>query len=437
MKYIDYIIKYQNSIRPKEMSISGVYIKKSQWIDWVRSIDNTDLQQFIDDLERLGFDRIITRQSVFDMYKKGLYEGFVYTMLWGGLGILGKENLVNALSTTKTDIESKLTRVKQMIDNNDLENAFSSMRDNKPNKIKGVDISYLTKLLFFLCEDNNPTRKKNADNGNKILPLIYDKWGKNMHISLLIDSLDNEKLFKCKYLNINGYYGRRDTYNDFGIYKDYITLMNKVANELGKRPGEIEEFLFGYPKDRKNNPDSINAHTNPRVFSELYINKYCDYLIDINPKKEWSGIEEKELTTQTTNKTKKGDKQAESKKKDNKKQTNNEESSIDINYDKDRENFIKKYPNLNVFDSTKKIHNRKVFWGCDLSENLFLYVGRTYDKRTFCSIYRKGGIPQTIIQQLNDLLPKSYEDWIGKYCNYEEAVLTLYQVIDRLIVKKN
>ena len=443
MTYLDYIKKHKDVIgTPKS------FILKDEYGDKIMSKleglagNYSHFKEIYNDIPK---DKKLYRNDVFNAYGddyENLYKGFIYTILWGGFGIGQTSSyLETVIKTPKEEIVEKLQHVKTYIDNNDLKSAFNSMySDRGKNKINGIGISYLTKLLYFLCKYNNPLSKE-AIPKNIVLPLIYDRWGKNMHIALLIDStnIDSsniEMLFKCKYLSIlDKYHGNSQKYSDYEIYEDYLNHMRCVSSKYRKKPGEMEEFLFGYAKDEKNNPDSINPHINPRVFSELYINKYCDFLID--PKKEWSGISEDELTAQTTNKIKKGDKQTESKKKDNKKRNNSEEPSIDINYDNDRENFIKRYPNLNVFDSTKRIPNREVFWGCNLEENLSLYVGRTYDKRIFCSIYRKEGIPQAIIEQLNDLLPKSNKDWIGKYCNYEEAVQTLYQVIDRLKTKKD
>lgn len=448
MKYEDYIKEHQSEIKPKETSISNIYSKKPEWLSWINNIPNSDLKSFINELEIQGFNKKITRQDVFDMFDKDLYKGFIYSMLWGGIGIIDKSNLVNAFSTSKEEIVRKLGNVKRMVNGNnlDLENAFGSMlnanrRDN--NKINGVGISYLTKLLFFLCEDNNP--KKETDTNNKVLPLIYDKWGKNMHIALLIDSLDNNKMRENKYLSINDYYGNVETNTDYNIYYNYLLKLKEVANKFNKKPGEIEEFLFGYSKD-KEKEFTLYPNTNPRVFAELYIQKYCDYLF--GSKSEWSGITKDELNnysirrnkskteTKTSNRGDPEDKKKNSKTKVNNKQNHREEPTLTRDFTHDINDLKKRYPHLNVFDNSKKISGRKVYWGCDLSENLSLYVGRTYDKRTFCSIYRKEGIPQTIIEQLNDLLPKSYKDWIGKYCNYEEAVQTLYQVIDRLKITK-
>ena len=428
MRYIDYIKKRQKDMSPKKMSISGIYKGN---ISWINDIDNTDLKDFI---KTLVLNKEITRQDVFDMYERGLYEGFIYTMLWGGLGLgpNGKRNLQNALSTPKEVIKGILFDVKQKIEDNDLEYAFKSMCKKKPNKISGVGISYLTKILYFLCQENNPKNKKtNA----KVLPLIYDSKGMDMHAALLIDSLDNEKLLSCKYITRNDYNRIVETYSNYERYYDYLLSIQDVANKLSRRPGELEEFLFGYPQD-KSNPESLCPSTNPRLFAKLYIQKYRNYLKNSNPNKEWSGISEEELNNIISKRGDAEDKKKNSKTKANNKQNHREEPTLTRDFTHDINDLKKQYPHLNVFDNSKKISGRKVYWGCDLSENLSLYVGRTYDKRTFCSIYRKEGIPQTIIEQLNDLLPKSYKDWIGKYCNYEEAVQTLYQVIDRLKITK-
>lgn len=296
MEYIDYksyitdpAISEQILAMTEEknpMTPSDVYKKMEEKVLCTGGKDFQDIANSL-------WNKKITRKTVRDLINnpETLYKGFVAAMLWGGLGSDGKSfsHLESVASEAKkSDIITKLGRVKELLENNDVREAFGSMCPKQTNKIEGIDVSYFTKLLFFMCSDSEPKGK---------CPLIYDNWGWHIHAALLINKGEEEldKLFK--FFNISVQVKKKDNHYILHphvvlsdslnrrkeAYENYIDMMYEQSKSLSDTlsPGNLEQFLFG--KSRRDdasadNPRNVLLQYLRIEFSKLF--KEADVLID-------------------------------------------------------------------------------------------------------------------------------------------------------------
>jgi hypothetical protein len=134
-------------------------------------------------------------------------------------------------------------------------------------------VSFFTKILYFISESIDP----NSDlKGVNLSLLIYDKWTKVVHLLLLLEADEKEKIknyFGENYMNkffpnsidekaTNLVYCKRKF--AFEAYLDYFMRMNSLAKELSENShknieaSHLESFLFGLPLKFKNNSVSNN-----------------------------------------------------------------------------------------------------------------------------------------------------------------------------------
>lgn len=256
MTYLEYIKSEDSISKMKNLeekggasfALSEIYTNQTQKLSEIHNIS-----PYLDGIKCLN------RGIVFSAFEEDLYKGFVYAMLWGGLGV-GQgvwRNLTTAMSFSKDTITEKLKRVKSLLDDGNLKEAFISMHRGN-NKIKGIGPSYFTKILYFMYS---------KDRKAELYPLIYDKWGMHIHSALLLEAGQN--LNSYGFLYIIGDRKKRCILYD--IYDDYLKRMKALSDELKlKNPGILEEFLFG--QSRK-----INRSTNnPRVVLLNYLRDKYD-----------------------------------------------------------------------------------------------------------------------------------------------------------------
>lgn len=254
MTYLEYINAHKEEIgKPKYFILADVYRDKMEALHNLANA-NEDFKKIY---EQIPKDKKLYRKDVREAYGKNNenpYKGFIYTILWGGLGLMQWSHLTSAVSLSKEKIEEKLNRVNDYLSNNDIRPAYMSLASNGENKIPGIDVSYFTKILYFMYKGNNAIR-----------PLIYDKWGKHMHAAISIDK--NEDISRLRYVSIVGNDLKLRDYTPYDIYNDYITKMRRVSQNLGKESDDLEEFLFGYPLDKK----EYKNDNNPRYFVKNYL----------------------------------------------------------------------------------------------------------------------------------------------------------------------
>ena len=259
--YIDYISEQRERILAmnedsKPVRLSEIY----KDVNKILSIGGPDYQRIAKKLSEEELTRSKVRASFKYEDKKdrgeALYTGFVAVMLWGGLGSDGKTfgHLEKAMSQdNKKDVVEKLLRVKDLLDDGKIADAFGSMCPRQENKILGIDVSYFTKLLFFM---------NNAGDGSNPFPLIYDNWGWRIHAALLISKgqtadltkyfivradlkKDGETIKILPFVILQDSRTRR-----IKAYQNYIHLMWEQSRSLSESlfPGDLEQFLFGRPR---------------------------------------------------------------------------------------------------------------------------------------------------------------------------------------------
>lgn len=176
---------------------------------------NKDYKYLVEDFE----NDYISRQDVIDAYKKYFTDSsqnalrpFLLTMIWGFYN--------NGYGTYRTNkyIESdeNIGIIKKAIESDNLEDSFQSF-----NKIKGLGISYITKILYFM------TKAKSADN----YALIFDARVANSLIKLTAPV----ELFEIV---------RVEPRPSFSNYQKYNKLIHNLANQIQVEADQIELYLF-------------------------------------------------------------------------------------------------------------------------------------------------------------------------------------------------
>ncbi len=289
MNYIDYIKEHKDDINAtcKKVSYKDIYKK---------SFDNIDNVVFKEVLIEFMKKDELERTDIFNEVEEGhLYKAFFMIILWGGIFQSNLNWVIKSIeeddknkqkdSKNKT-LTEKLQDTSHLVNIGDIHSAFRKMTTNTPgnNRIKGINVSFLTKILYFFDSSRR---------GEKAL--IFDKWSKLEHCALIASSNENysdyyhiEKSDKNN-IKIEVVRGK----DEYELYKDYIKRMNKLEVPAGK----LEEFLFGYKFGSKQDKECkeidkknhLENYSNPRRFVVYYLRTILDASIgntDNNNKKE-------------------------------------------------------------------------------------------------------------------------------------------------------
>jgi len=208
------------------------------------------------------------------------YHGFISALMWGGIstrpskGHKGDKQTSSAfkvLNLPKEIVDDVMFRLKNHLAKKEYQNAYNLMAFD--NKFEGLNVSFFTKLLYFSSEAIYSNRNTK---GSEIQLLIYDKWTKVLHLLLLLEEGDKNKInefFGVNYLKSffsNSIHGEITNLvyckseHAFEAYFDYCKKLNSLARELSEcsnsrvSPGNLEAFLFGVSKKLKNNIASNN-----------------------------------------------------------------------------------------------------------------------------------------------------------------------------------
>lgn len=268
MSYIDFIESQKDAIKGFEQE--GFFWRNGyepSFLDMVAKA-NADFKTVIKNLPET-LDRNAVR-SIFHS-EKDLYKGFVACMLWGGInakrcakghkGDLKTTDAYRAFTFPKGDFDdgkrgivSRLTSVKQFLDEGKTGAAFDSMNNGNENHIPGIGVSFFTKLLYFLAPDTVDPR-----------PLIYDKWSTYIHCALLID--DRKKNARDYYKSVNKEGILSKVKSEVVLYKDYLEVMKETAaNNNIPDVSRLEAFLFGFAlngtghREEKNRRARLKEH---------------------------------------------------------------------------------------------------------------------------------------------------------------------------------
>jgi hypothetical protein len=200
-----------------------------------------------------GLDRL----KVFSAYKHSntSKKTFLLMLKWGGARPINYERVS---ACKPREIQSRLTKFNKLIQQHDAEFVVDEYLANEGYRISGVNLSFITKHLYFLKPEKF---------------LIYDRFMLNLHVAILLDSDSDlishyfsfskkEKVFKIR----GGMHGK--AYGDF--IERFRSLFAWVNEELTSRSikrfnslGELEAFLFGSSK--------VRNLSNPREMIVNYI----------------------------------------------------------------------------------------------------------------------------------------------------------------------
>lgn len=214
----------------------------------------------------------LSRYNVFEYFKNDLYKGYVAAMLWGGINatrpsIKGDKTgtttqAYHAFNYSKETILTKLSDVKTKIDNNQITNAFESMLPGRMNQIDGVGISFFTKIIYYMSSEKMDVR-----------PLIYDKWGRFMHVALLSEEehCNIEDFYQVRSDKKTGKTYLRANKPEPELYMDFINRMSDCCKKNGiSSADKLEEFLFGWTFKKR------NQEGNPRQLLYDYVTQFVN-----------------------------------------------------------------------------------------------------------------------------------------------------------------
>lgn len=166
----------------------------------------------------------LNRDSIINLFNQGkYYEAFLCAMVWGNFGTyLGGKTRFNEVfdAANKTTIENNIKGVISLLQQGNVACAFNSLCNNNCYKIKGVGISFFTKLLYFAgASITNPPLNPQ--------PLIFDSVMKGVYEKILILIIATKPK---------------------GLVNQYIDYCNKMEllRSLQKLPtvGHVEALLF-------------------------------------------------------------------------------------------------------------------------------------------------------------------------------------------------
>lgn len=216
----DYIEKYKGTLPKSFSNINN--INKNQVIEWIRSNEKTNKEEFL----------------------AILFWGIYFKVLARSPRVIFL--LINFIESN--EFESTIIDYKQeIISSKSPSQLFKKF--NKEYKIPGLGYAYFTKLFFFYREANNKTTYP-----------ILDKWLSNAWCALDGSINKNSEVY-------NKYYkGRTNPIFD-GIlkrnkdtaYEEYVRFMHETAKKENTTISNLEEKLFGahlgeYPN---NNPRTL------------------------------------------------------------------------------------------------------------------------------------------------------------------------------------
>lgn len=170
-------------------------------------------------------DKEITRQDIINAYNNyysdnsnGYMKAFLLTMIWGFAKTGYGTHRTNNYTSTKENRLKIQTALNFINENNQdsLKNAF-----NQLNEIKGLGISYLTKILYF------STRAKNIDN----YALIFDIKVARAFIKLTTP----KEIYEI--VNV----GPSSKFKD---YQKFNNLIHNMAKENNIDADQLEMYLF-------------------------------------------------------------------------------------------------------------------------------------------------------------------------------------------------
>ena len=160
----------------------------------------------------------LTRDMIINLFKQGKYfDGFLCAMVWGNMGTYmgGKKRFESVFDNSNKD---KIDNVVALLKNGDIENAYTSLCNKEQNGIRGLGMSFFTKLLYFAGA---------SINNLPFQPLIYDR------------------IMDQRYTRILSIIGKNKPRGEYNRYKDYCKRMEELRKLLDLQSvGQVEALLF-------------------------------------------------------------------------------------------------------------------------------------------------------------------------------------------------
>lgn len=251
-------------IESKDNLNSYFFIRKSKRKKIKMSLETRILELTLYDFIRQKYHidnyvkKELNRSNIFSAYKRSISskKAFVSMLEWGGVR---SSNLKKVKAYKNNQLEKKLTAINLLIKKQKPELIINEYLWNKNLKISGVNVSFITKHMYFI--------KPN-------IFLIYDRFMINLHVALLIEN--ERKLIDKFFIKSKKTLSFTLRNKMQGIaYTDFLQRINylfvKINSELSKRKvktfkskGEFEAFLFG----EKNNKSLFNPRELIKNFIE-------------------------------------------------------------------------------------------------------------------------------------------------------------------------
>ncbi len=180
----------------------------------------------------------------------------VATFVWGYIDTTKDMRLQQVLAVDESELLKRLNRIRKLVEDGELEEAFHSCCRCGVNCIPGVGMSFFTKIFFFVGAADTLVNPK---------PLILDRWTTNAFFALrgqskgIKDARDlftipsHKSLAKYKAIAL-----RNQEVVQSKTYVEYVMLMNDWARQIEVAPEKLEQFVFGIDLRRD------KSFTNPR-----------------------------------------------------------------------------------------------------------------------------------------------------------------------------
>lgn len=199
--------------------------------------------------------RVVTRANLIQLYTSWRDPAFclIATMVWGGITI---KNLKRLLGHSEDRLTEVMNGIKSLIRSGHLDDAFNACSRGGWLKLSGVDVSFFTKIFFFIGQTGPVIQPA---------PLIFDKWTMNAMFALARQA--------CPQVSWLVYFTpakNRAKPTEFTmiakpkhlpqIYLLYVAWMNNWAIQIDVPVAKLEQFIFG--DSRKSRTGKLT--TNPR-----------------------------------------------------------------------------------------------------------------------------------------------------------------------------
>lgn len=219
-----------------------------------------------------------------------LWDFFVIIMIWGGRDEANFNKYEEQEDKIKTKLKYTYSKFSKCSKFDDIEEVFNSWQKEK---ITGLDISFFTKILYFLGLKFKENFK------NDIRPLIYDSVMTKNVAFIFLDFLyrnfntNNSEHFQLYHeyrhvLDLKNFAKNKsrniklmNPHRNFKSYKKYCEYLNDLSKKLDINLDELDEIIFGVNFNELNNKQNFRNY----ILNHPEFNKILDLNGYLNNKK--------------------------------------------------------------------------------------------------------------------------------------------------------